>query len=302
MFNCVVCGYDGEPIKTPYKPRDKKELDIVDCPKCHHRQLFPLLSDEELKEEYDQDKTLRATSGVQIIPSADFESIRKKYSEWNKIHADIYWPILQKCKKVLNLGSGYGFLEYELNNRKGRKFEIEGVEIGKYRLDRYVGGKVHNINFSNEPVPDEMRRQYDVVMALHLIEHLNNPVVFLKKLKPLLKKDGILIIEVPNLDSFLCELSKEYKEFFYLYEHVSYFTAKTLTLTLEKAGYENINVYTKEVYSVENHINWIRTGKPFIQYNQMFLPDERIEFINEIYKEKIGQMGKGYSLIAEASL
>lgn len=43
-------------------------------------------------------------------------------------------------------------------------------------------------------------------------------------------------------------------------------------------------------------------GKPFVKYNQMFLPDSRIEFINELYKEKIGEMGKGYSLICEAKV
>lgn len=49
-----------------------------------------------------------------------------------------------------------------------------------------------------------------------------------------------------------------------------------------------------EIYSLENHINWIRTGRP--------LSDERLEFINEIYKQKISGMGKGFSLICEAKV
>lgn len=302
MFKCIICGHEGEKIKTPHRPRDKTELEIVNCPKCGHRQLYPLLSEAELKEEYDQDKTLRSTKGVQIIPNSDFETIRTKYYEWNKIHADMYWEQLQKCEKVLNVGSGYGFLENEFNNREGKKFDIEGVEIGQYRLERYVGGKVYNINFTTDQIPDAMKEQYDIVMALHVLEHLNSPVIFLSNLKPLLKETGKIIIEVPNLNSFLCELSPEYAEFFYLYEHVSYFTSNTLKLALEKAGYKNIKTYTKEIYSIENHINWIRTGKPFIKYNQMYLPDERIEFINETYKQRVGEMGKGYSLIAEGSI
>ena len=140
-FKCIVCGNVGEFVDTKHKPRDRKDLFIVDCPHCGHRQLFPLLSDEELEAEYAEDKTVRATSGVKIAPGSDFESMRKKFSEWTRIHADMYWPILQKCKKVLNLGSGYGFLEEELNNRTGKQFGIEGNEIGKFRLDNYVGGE-----------------------------------------------------------------------------------------------------------------------------------------------------------------
>lgn len=163
-------------------------------------------------------------------------------------------------------------------------------------------GAVCTIDFAKEEIPEDMLGQFDLVMALHLLEHINDPVNYLENLKSLLSKKGKLLIEVPNLNSFLCEISPEYGEFFYLYEHVSYFTEETLSLVFERAGYKNIKTYTREIYSVENHINWIRTGKPFIQYNQMYLPDERVEFINEIYKDKISEMGRGYSLICEGTL
>lgn len=298
-FKCILCGHLGGGNITSHKPRDRKELSIVDCPECGHRQLFPLLSAEELIEEYNEDRTVRSTT-VQIAPGSDFESMRKKFAEWTQIHADMYWDKLQKCKNVLNLGSGYGFLEEEFNNRSGKKFNIEGDDIGQFRIEHFVGGICHNINFMTDNIPDEMLGKYDLVMALHLLEHINSPVEYLRRLKPLLTENGSILIEVPNLEAFLCEISPEYKEFFYLYEHVSYFTSKTLAKVLEKAGYNIKKIYTKELYSIENHINWVRTGRPFIQYNQMFLPDGRLEFINEEYKKTIGEMGKGYALIAEA--
>lgn len=262
---------------------------------CGHRQLYPLLSAEELKKEYDEDKSVR-----EMALAPDFETMRVKFHEWTKMHADMYWEKLQQHKKVLNLGSGYGFLEEELNKRPGRTFEIEGEDIGAFRLENYVGGKVYNINFMTDPVPDEMKGQYDMVMALHLLEHINEPVKYLANLKPLFKQGGDILIEVPNLKCFLGELSPEYKEFIYLFEHVSYFTEDTLNAALVMAGYRNVRTYTKEIYSIENHINWVRTGKPFRKFNQMFMPDERLEFINEEYKKKIGEAGGGYSLIAEA--
>lgn len=299
-FKCILCG-GGEQRDTAFFPRDRKNLKIVDCLECGHRQLFPLLTDEELQEEYNEDKTVRSKE-FKIAEGSDFEAMRVKFSEWTKIHADMYWEKLQNCKFVLNLGSGYGFLEEEFNKRPNKNFIIEGDDIGQFRIDNFVGGTIHNINFMTQEIPDDMKGKYDCVMGLHLLEHLNSPILYLEKLKPLLSKNGTLLIEVPNLDCYLCELSPEYKEFFYLYEHVSYFTMKTLKYTVEKAGYKIIAAYTKELYSIENHINWIRNGKPFIKYNQMFLPDNRIEFINEEYKKKVGEMGKGYALIIEASL
>lgn len=302
MFKCILCQKEGEGIVTKYKPRDKKMLNVIDCPFCGHRQLWPLLSDEELQEEYNSDKTVKEMLKTDQNDEVGFEAMRVKFSEWTRVHGEMYWPILQNAKRVLNIGSGYGFLEEYYNEKSDKRFEIIGNEIGKYRLDHFVGGEVCTINFAVEEIPDDMLGSFDVILGLHILEHLNNPVEYLMRIKPLLRKGGKLYIEVPNLNSFLCELSKEYDEFFYLYEHVSYFTEKTLSLVFEKAGYKNIKTYTKEIYSVENHINWIRTGKPFTKYNQMFLPDERIEFINSEYKDVIGKMGKGYALICEAEV
>ena len=189
MFKCVVCGEESNPLKTIFKPRDRRSLDIVDCPLCSHRQLYPLLSEEELEEEYAEDKTVRSSSVV-IAPGSDFEAMKKKFSEWTKIHADLYWDILQEHSKVLNLGSGYGFLEEELNKRPGRKFVIEGDEIGRFRLEHYVGGVVHTVNFAKDTIPSEMQNKYDLILGLHLLEHLNNPVAYLRNLKEVLAPGG----------------------------------------------------------------------------------------------------------------
>lgn len=301
-FKCILCGTEVNPIETGFRPRDRQELSIVDCPKCGHRQLFPLMSEAELEVEYDTDRAARATSGVVISAGSDFETMRKKFVEWTKIHADMYWDKLQECKKVLNLGSGYGFLEEELNRRNGKKFEIVGNEIGKFRTDNYVGGVLCTVDFAKEGVPLEMQGQFDLVMAVHLLEHINDPISYLKNIRSLLNENGRILVEVPNLNCYLCEISEDYEKFFYFCQHVSYFTEKTLPLVLEKAGYKNITTYTKELYSLENHMNWVKTGKPFIQYNQMYMSEPRLEFINEIYKEKLGNMHKGFALVCEATV
>lgn len=279
---------------TGKHPRDRKEADIVICPNCGHVQMFPLLSPEEEKVEYDEDKSVR-----EMLGSDDFEAMRIKFSEWTKAHVGMYWDELQKHRNVLNLGSGYGFFEESCNLRSDKRFIIEGVDIGQYRLDRYVGGTVHNLNFYNDPVPEDMRGKYDMVLCMHLLEHLTDPVAYLDKIKPVMAENAKVIFEVPNLNCFLAEISPEYHDFMYLYEHVSYYTHDTLKKVFELAGYTVDKVYSREIYSIENHIRWMREGKPFTKYNQMYIP-EKLEFINKIYKSKVAEMDKGFSLIIEA--
>lgn len=298
-FKCVLCEKE-EYYQLGKKPRDREQSDIVVCKDCGHIQMYPLLSPEEEAEEYNQDKSVRF-SKITGTGGSDFEAMRVKFHEWTKQHAEMYTPILQEHRNVLELASGYGFFAEYLNQNPDKKFNIEGVEIGEFRLQNYVGGKVYNLNFYTDEIPAEMRGKYDFIICMHLLEHLSSPVAYLKAIKPLLTPDGEVLFEMPNIDCFLGEVSPEYKDFCYLYEHVSYFNADTLRKTFELAGYKVKRIYTKEIYSVENHINWIRTGKPFTKFNQMFMPDERMEFINEIYKQKIAEMGKGYALICEAT-
>ena len=86
-----------------------------------------------------------------MTPTSDFDAMRTKFKEWTKIHVDIYWDILQSKQKVLNLGSAYGFFEEEINNWEKKKIEIEGDEIGQFRLANHVGGVVHTVfcNWTN---------------------------------------------------------------------------------------------------------------------------------------------------------
>lgn len=286
---------------TGKHPRDRKSADIIKCKKCGHIQMFPLLSKEEYDEEYAKDKSV-----LQMVDKSeemsDFERMRVKFKEWNKQHVDMYWDKMQEHKHVLNLGSGYGFFEESVNARSDKNFDIEGVEIGETRIKNYVGGIVHNVDFLNGNIPDEMKGKYDLILSMHLLEHLSQPVQYLENIKPLIADGGEVIFEVPNTNCFLAELSPEYADFIYLYEHVSYYYDETLKMVFERAGYHVNRVYTKEIYSIENHLRWIREGKPFTKYNMMFMPDERLEFINEEYKKAVGDMGKGYSLIIEATL
>jgi len=297
LAKCIICG--ERCFVTGEKPRDRFSADIVRCDSCGHYQMYPLLTREEEKDEYDNDNTVRFSN---IAGGSDFESMRIKFSEWTSEHVSIYFNFLQDYSNVLEVGAGYGFFMEALNKMPDRRFSIEGIEIGKFRLENFVGGIVHNINILTDTIPNSMRNKYDCIICIHVLEHISNPVIFLERIKDLLKPGGTVVFEVPNINCFLSEISKDYKRFMYLYEHCSYYSTDTLQLVFEKAGFKTTNIHTYEIYSIENHCRWVRDGVPFINYNQMFMPDERLEWINRIYKDEIGKQGKGFALTIYAKL
>ena len=83
--------------------------------------------------------------------------------------------------------------------------------------------------------------QYDLITMFHLLEHLTAPVLFLSRLKALLKKGGTLVVELPNVDNIMMAASPQFNDFFYFRDHVAYYTPQQFVTVLEKSGFEVIS-------------------------------------------------------------
>ena len=85
--------------------------------------------------------------------------------------------------RIICIDKEKSILDELKNNVKSNKFEL--IEDDLEALDLK---KLGNIKF-------------DTILALHILEHLDNPINFLKTLKSLLIDKGKIIIVVPNAES-----------------------------------------------------------------------------------------------------
>lgn len=74
--------------------------------------------------------------------------------------------------------------------------------------------------------------------CLQVVEHLADPVGFLTTLRNALPKDGLGLVEVPALEKIIEE--RRFYDFFG--DHLNYFTARTLRLCCELAGFEVVGI------------------------------------------------------------
>lgn len=129
-------------------------------------------------------------------------------------------------ESVLDIGSGIGVFPSALHKMG---FTVWATEANKdsQRFINSVGIPCF------ERIPKYAK--WDVVSMVHLLEHFENPLPILEEVKPILKKQGKLFIEVPSAKEF-DELGQDNDEFNSC--HCSFFNANTLTKTLNKAGYK----------------------------------------------------------------
>lgn len=105
-----------------------------------------------------------------------------------------------------------------------------------YQIDLNDGGR------ALEEVADE---GYDCVVCADVLEHLADPSLVLKGLRSKLKEGGFVLISVPNIAFIKQRLELLFGRFDYNPEggimdegHLRFFTCKSLTDLLEKAGFK----------------------------------------------------------------
>jgi 2-polyprenyl-3-methyl-5-hydroxy-6-metoxy-1,4-benzoquinol methylase len=126
---------------------------------------------------------------------------------------------LGKGRALLDIGSGTG--EF-LNHCKEAGFSVEGIEPSESA--RKLTKNNFNIIAKEESdlgsIPDESQ---DFVSMWHVLEHVYHLNDRIKQIYRLLKKDGKVIIAVPNLNSYDAKHYKEYWAAYDLPRHLYHF-------------------------------------------------------------------------------
>ncbi len=99
-----------------------------------------------------------------------------------------------KGEKVLDCGAGKGSFTEQLVNRDGNVYACD-IDPNRFRLK--IPFKKANFN-NNIPFNNSF---FDKIISIEVIEHLENPAIFIKELSRVIRKNGQLIITTPNIQN-----------------------------------------------------------------------------------------------------
>lgn len=137
-------------------------------------------------------------------------------------------------RDMLDVGCGLGSF---LGLAKEKGYTPHGIELSAEASEharRAFGVEVFTGDVREFPATGEM---FDVVTIQHVLEHVPDPREFMKHIYSLLKKNGILVVVVPNANSLVARLARGKWLGFATDEHVCHYTKKTLLFLMEKCGF-----------------------------------------------------------------
>jgi 2-polyprenyl-3-methyl-5-hydroxy-6-metoxy-1,4-benzoquinol methylase len=110
--------------------------------------------------------------------------------------------------RLLEVGCGYGLL---LDEARRRGYDVEGVELSveavRYARDR-LGLSVREMALEDAALDAASDgERYDAVLAVDVLEHLDDPVIAIERLCPLLAPDGALLITTPDPSSLVARIA-----------------------------------------------------------------------------------------------
>ncbi|HEB9328851.1 TPA: class I SAM-dependent methyltransferase [Campylobacter coli] len=115
-----------------------------------------------------------------------------------------------------------------------------------YTIDpSLVSLEIENVNnlkhiqgfFNYDIVKNKLEHKIDFIIFRHLLEHINTPLDFLKNIVKILENNGIIYIEVPNIEEFI-----KHGRFYEIFnDHCGYYQKNVLINILQTLGCEFID-------------------------------------------------------------
>ncbi len=192
------------------------------CPKCK----------SSLERENDSIRCKTCKTKYPMLDGIPIFCEQSDYEKWTQYHIDVFTPILtvqnkkkpletpptcdqdnylslplsendyyskfvERCDRVLDLGSGEGVFSAPLSSKVKEIYCVDPSYIALKRVIKRNKHNIYPINCSgdNLPFPDNF---FDYVLFIFVIEHIQDPQPILSEIRRILKPNGHLIVSTDS--------------------------------------------------------------------------------------------------------
>ncbi len=233
QVRCCVCGVEGTPLYAI------PPFGVVRCPVCELVYVSPRLTAAALQRLYDEPAyfeggvygTQRRWSPAMLLQRS-----------WTAGRLARIVALRPAPATLLEIGSGYGLF---LADARKAGYTVSGVELS--RTGAAHSTDVLGLDVFCGQLADAPSQTADVVCAFDTLEHVPDPLEFLRQVRARLAAGGVFALSLPYFSSLPARLLRSKWWTLKPEQHITHFTPATLRLVAARAGLVVSSVTTSPI-------------------------------------------------------
>ena len=211
-------------------------LDDYACSNCGHVQTKNFGGSDFLRTLYDKDKLQERWAADGSTPYAEIASQAFEFAKNTNIPTEIVYDFGAGDLEVLLAGC---------NDNLWLKENCLAIDFNITRNKLNIPARAADLSgkFAENLLLQVDRKSFDLGFCTHLLEHLENPLEFLKEVKKLANQKSILYIEVPDHANVIPE--DLVTASLYCIQHIHFFSLNSLIHLINQAGWEVLGASSK---------------------------------------------------------
>ena len=229
---CPVCGSNEitEFLSLDDYFLSKESFEISLCEECGFKFTNPVPRETELPKYYESEEYISHSNTSKGLVNKVYRLVRN-HSIKKKVGIA---TAKMNRGEALDIGCGTGDF---LNEMSKHGWKVKGIEpndvarnnaITNFGLD--VGEEAQLFKFDKDT--------FDVITMWHVLEHVYNLDKHLSQIKNILRKDGRLVIALPNADSMDAKIYKNFWAAYDVPRHLHHFNQSSFKRLMGKYGFE----------------------------------------------------------------
>lgn len=234
---CSLCGADDPEVV--FEEGQAQSARIVRCRRCGLMYANPRVRLVD-HEDHEQNEPRGVLKDVERNPDHPYRWRYEKESGQVRDFAktrETLRRLYPNGGHMVEVGSGLGYL---LRSFKDEGWQVLGVDPWRElpaHTEAVHGIQTIPMTLEQAALPDASA---DVVIMLHVIEHVPDPIATLREINRVLKPGGHVVLETPRYDTAMFRLMGHRERSVKCDGHIYFFTFDTLRKAYEKAGFSQV--------------------------------------------------------------